>query len=74
MILQHEEVRLRPIVLPDDAGMAVHWYPDPEVLYSSEGGRNHTMPRRLFESRGFVVSKTYIDDEGHECLSMELVL
>lgn len=38
MILQHGEVRLRPIVLPDDIDMAIDWYYDPEVLYYSEGG------------------------------------
>lgn len=160
MILQRGDVRLRPIVLPDDVDLAVHWYQDPEVLHYSEGGaepydadqvynmyeyllnkgevfiievKSHngwigvgdislcsdSLPivignqeyrskgiggkvldlmieyaksqgrdklrvnsiytynersRRLFESRGFAALKTYVDDEGHECLSMELVL
>ena len=38
MMLQDGNVRLRPVVLPDDIRLAVPWYRDPEVLYYSEGG------------------------------------
>ena len=30
--------------------------------------------RRLYESRGFSALETYVDDDGNECIRMELVL
>lgn len=38
MVLQEENVRLRPLDLSKDVEQAVPWYQDPEVLYYSEGG------------------------------------
>ncbi|MFD1677088.1 GNAT family N-acetyltransferase [Alicyclobacillus fodiniaquatilis] len=38
MILHNGDIRLRPLVLPDDIDLAVPWYQDPELLYYSEGG------------------------------------
>ncbi len=35
--LQDGDLRLRPVVLPDDVATAVPWYRDPEVLRFSEG-------------------------------------
>ena len=36
-VLQDGDLRLRPVVLPDDVATAVAWYRDPEVLRFSEG-------------------------------------
>lgn len=36
-ILRDLDIRLRPVVLPDDVAAAVRWYQDPEVLRLSEG-------------------------------------
>jgi len=36
-ILQDRDLRLRPVVLPDDVIVSLPWYRDPEVLYLSEG-------------------------------------
>ncbi|KIL34596.1 hypothetical protein SD70_32480 [Gordoniibacillus kamchatkensis] len=38
MELIDNDLRLRPIALPQDVAAAVPWYQDPEVLYYSEGG------------------------------------
>ncbi|WP_158289449.1 GNAT family N-acetyltransferase [Paenibacillus flagellatus] len=38
MLTAGENLRLRPIRLPDDIAAAVPWYQDPEVLFYSEGG------------------------------------
>ena len=37
IVLQDGDLRLRPVVLPDDIAAAVPWYHDPEVLRLSEG-------------------------------------
>lgn len=37
MILRDNELRLRPIRLPEDLDIALPWYQDREVLYYSEG-------------------------------------
>lgn len=162
MTLQNGDVRLRPLVLPDDINSAVIWYQDPEVLYYSEGGAGavpydadkvermynyllnkgevfiievqttdgwfsigdvalctdclpieigigqyrsmgiggkvldlivdyaksqrrdrllingiytfNERSRRLYESRGFSALETYVDDDGNECIRMELEL
>ncbi len=37
MILQQDDLRLRPIRIPADIDAAVPWYSDPEVLHFSEG-------------------------------------
>jgi RimJ/RimL family protein N-acetyltransferase len=42
MNLLDDDLRLRPISLPDDVAIAVPWYQDPEVLYYSEGGESST--------------------------------
>jgi RimJ/RimL family protein N-acetyltransferase len=36
-ILRDDDVRLRPVILPDDVAVAAPWYHDPEVLHFSEG-------------------------------------
>jgi RimJ/RimL family protein N-acetyltransferase len=37
VVLHNGELRLRPVVLPDDVAVAAPWYRDPEVLHFSEG-------------------------------------
>jgi RimJ/RimL family protein N-acetyltransferase len=37
MILQHDDLRLRPVRISEDIDAAVPWYSDPEVLHFSEG-------------------------------------
>ena len=37
-MLHNHDVRLRPLVLPNDIDLALPWYQDPELLYYSEGG------------------------------------
>jgi RimJ/RimL family protein N-acetyltransferase len=40
--LLDNNLRLRPIIMPEDVAIAIPWYLDPEVLYYSEGGESST--------------------------------
>lgn len=40
MYLMDNDLRLRPLIMPDDVTVALPWYQDPEVLYYSEGGES----------------------------------
>lgn len=41
-MLQSDDIKLRPVILPDDIDLALPWYQDPELLYYSEGGETAT--------------------------------
>jgi RimJ/RimL family protein N-acetyltransferase len=59
MILQHDDLRLRPVRIPEDIDAAVPWYSDPEVLHFSEGPGTPAYTRDTVE-RMF----RYLDEQG----------
>lgn len=49
MILNDDDLRLRPVRLPHDVDIATPWYSDPEVLHFSEGPGTSAYNRDIVE-------------------------
>ncbi|WP_141097551.1 GNAT family N-acetyltransferase [Paenibacillus aquistagni] len=68
---QHIDIRLRPLLLPEDLKHAIAWYQDEEVLYYSEGiGVRPYNEERLELMYGYLsrIGKVYIIEAIEEGL------
>jgi RimJ/RimL family protein N-acetyltransferase len=73
VILQEEDLRLRPVELPDDLDAAESWYRDPEVLIYSQAPGTPPMERERVErmyryqaSKGeFYIIEVAVDGRWH---------
>lgn len=49
LILADDDLRLRPVRIPDDVALAVPWYRDPDVLHLAQGEETDTWDAAMVE-------------------------